>query len=157
MPFLVTCVISLTVMSSFIFHFVSEWRITCIRVDTTGCFTSALTDCGNDGLHACCLCSCFSLKSREMRAIWRVHRSDSWLTCHGNTVLPYWTNGPHLPKANIKHTERKHCVDSDRQCRVSSTNTVVTLTSTLVQLFAILMEVQSIWILLLRDSSKSKC
>lgn len=39
-------------MSSFIFHFVSEWRITCIRVDTTGCFTSTLTYCRNDGLPA---------------------------------------------------------------------------------------------------------
>ncbi len=67
-----------------------------------------------DGLRewwpACCQCLCFSLKSREMRAIWRVHRSDSWLTCHGNTVLSHWTNGPHLPKANIKHTERKQCL-----------------------------------------------
>ncbi len=43
-------------MSSFIFHFVSEWRVTCIRVDTTGRFTSALTDCGNDGLPAASVC-----------------------------------------------------------------------------------------------------
>ncbi len=89
----------------------------------------------------------------ESPSLWQL-ADLSWKHCH---VLSYWTNGPHLPKANIKHTERKHCVDSDRQCRVSSTNTVVTLTSTLVQLFAILMEVQSIGILLLRDSSKSEC
>lgn len=106
---------------------------------------------------ACCQRSFFSLRLREMRAIQRVHRFDSWLTCHGNTVLSYCTNGPRLPKANIKHTERKQCVDSGQHRCVGSTNTIVTLTSTLVQLFAILMEVRSIEILSLWDSSKSKC